>query len=158
MEQMVAWSTLVANIVTCAGIITVVITLFHLKKNHVSRRTINISVSFLECFLHSQTEQSYSLLIDIQNFTEKSFFITSIQIALNKNDFVFVESQQEAFGIIQEVRSIKNIPIAPHEAKEVYGILITPIASTPKKCKVKLLTTERKLVYRVTLRKSPHLF
>jgi hypothetical protein len=156
--DIVNWSTIASNIVTALGVIGAFVAFYAIVKNRLTKKNFTLKATLLRISINDETSDEFSLEIDLQNFTDKEFFITGISFSFDNKKYVLQHLENMAHGrIVTEVET-KNVPISAHEALTLYGHLNVPTKTPiPKKCTVVLDTTERKLIYKIPLLVSAHL-
>ena len=142
------WTTIAANIATVLGVIGVAITVLVFFKNKVTKKTIQIKITALNTSCFYEENKRVHLDIDLYNFTNKQFFITTIEFVINDQHATFSELYQPYYNSLYETRDIKNISVIPHEAMTIEGFIDIPNnIKLPEQIIVLIGTTEKSLSF-----------
>lgn len=118
LEITVAVFSLLANIVTVCGVVSIVLLCRNLVKNTISNKSIEIGVRHEEHKDFARARKKLAFEIDIENHTDKFFTITKIIIEFSPLiKFVLYNKLSQ----IEKNSIVKNISLLGHEAKTVYG-------------------------------------
>lgn len=141
------WTSLLANIATILGAVSVITAVFVLMKNRLSKRTLKIDFTLINNSILNTDLRTFTFDCDISNFTDKEFFITKIILQIENNDYELQHYKNAAFPHVPLAYEIKNLPIASHEAKTLRCFIDVPVKTkVPKRAKVKIYSTERNLI------------
>lgn len=144
----VNWTTIAANIATVLGVIGVAITVLVFFKNKVTKKTIQIKITALNTSFFFEEDKRVHLDLDLYNFTNKQFFITTIEFVINDQHATFSELYQPYYNSRYETRDIKNISVIPHEAMTIKGFIDIPDnIKLPEQITVLIGTTEKDLSF-----------
>lgn len=158
-----AWvngTTIAANIATCLGVIGIAITVLLLIKNKVSKNTVQIKVTALNSFIFSEDHKRIYFNIDFYNFTDKQFFIITIEFVIENTHYIFSELYKPDYHSLSwRKREIKNIGVLQHEAMTIEGFIeLERKKILPGKLKVLIGTTEKNLSFCTTVYKTENFY
>ena len=142
----VAWTTIIANIVTSLGIIGIFFTIRSVTKNRVTKRTFTCDLQRVQKAYIDEKITEYRFDLHIVNFTDNDCSISSIVLQVNGTPY---ETFQKRFinNWIEYVK-VKDIYIKAHISITLEGILIRLSDDTEiKKITLLLDTTAGKLNY-----------
>lgn len=144
----VNWTTIAANVATFLGVIGVAITVLVFFKNKVTKKTIQIKITALNTSHFYEEDKRVHLDIDLYNFTNTQFFITTIKFNINGQQATFSELYQPHYNSCYETRDIKNIGVLPHQAMTIEGFIDIPDnIKLPELITVQIGTTEKDLSF-----------
>lgn len=153
----VNWTTIAANIATVLGVIGVAITVLVFFKNKVTKKTIQIKVTALNSSFFYEENKRVHLEIDLYNFTNKQFFITTIDFVIDDQRATFSELYQPYYNSHWETRNIKNVGVLPHEAMTIEGFIEIPDnIKLPEQITVLIGTTEKNLSFLSPVNKTKY--
>ena len=149
-EWAVAITTIIANIVTILGIVTLISIAIKVLKNRFSTKTISLLIKQTGDYPNYNTNKRHlAFSIDILNSTNKVFFVTGIIFELDGKNFN-LSSENKNYP---NDNIIRNICISAFEAKTITGWIEIPIYfNLPTTTDLKIKTTIKDLIYKVDLK------
>lgn len=129
LENLVAWTTIIANIVTSLGIVAIFFAVVSFAKNRFTKKTFLCKIQNVR--KDSSEEIGYFFDLHIVNFTDNDFFISRIQCIIDKEHYpVYQSNHTSAF---QAFSDIMDIEVKPHMSNTVPNMYIDLLVTKPIK-------------------------
>ncbi len=146
LSDTVAWTTIIANIVTSLGIIGIFFTIRTITKNRVTKRTLTCDLQRVQKVYTEEKRTEYRFDLHIVNFTDNDCSISSIVLQVNGTPYEIFQKRYTNNWI--EYVKVKDIYIKAHISVTLEGVLIRfPDDTEIKKVSLLLDTTAGRLNY-----------
>jgi hypothetical protein len=140
------YASVLADIATIIGGISVTIGIFSLVVNRVNKKSFRLEVNSL------RSNYGDALFrISVQNFTDKLTCIIEIKLIIKNQTYKAIERHWNSSDFFY--KDFRNIQIFPFESKDFELLFYVEKNTLPKYVKFKVLTTQKNISYKVDLSK-----
>lgn len=146
LSQAVAWTTIIANIVTTLGIVGLFGAFFSFLKNRPTQKNILCEVQTILPCIEGPDEKRFRLDLHISNLTDESFSITNISCVLNGKAFpVYRIARPNGLSVCSEAI---DVIIGAHMSATILGLYVDAKNDTEvTSASLLLITTMGELKY-----------